>query len=106
MSQGCKVGGDASTQVTQVGASRALSRTERAWAARGFHSCSTWNHAERPSRAVFRPENIELRLVQVYMSKQPGMDAQKVLQHQYSTAETLDMTNIRDANDVLKLTTP
>ena len=28
------------------------------------------------------------RLVQVYMSKQPGMDAQKVLEDQYITAET------------------
>ena len=40
------------------------------------------------------------------MSKQPGMDAQKVLQHQYSTAETLYMTYLREANDVLKQTTP
>ena len=46
------------------------------------------------------------RLVQVYMSKQPGMDAQKVLQGQYITAETLYMTYLREANDVLKLTTP
>ena len=40
------------------------------------------------------------------MSKQPGMDAQKVLQGQYITAETLYMTYLREANDVLKLTTP
>ena len=44
------------------------------------------------------------RLVQVYMSKQPGMDAQKVLEHQYITTETLYKTYIREANDVLKLT--
>ena len=46
------------------------------------------------------------RLVQVYMSQQPGMDAQKVLQRQYITVETLYMTYLREANDVLKLTTP
>jgi hypothetical protein len=40
-------------------------------------------------------------LVQLYMSKQPGMDAQKVLQGQYITAETLYMTYLREANDVL-----
>ena len=45
------------------------------------------------------------RLVQVYMSKQPGMDAQKVLEHQYITAETLYKTYIREANDVVKLPT-
>ena len=45
-------------------------------------------------------------LVQVYMSKQPGMDAQKVLQGQYITVETLYMTYLREASDVLKLTTP
>ena len=28
------------------------------------------------------------RLVQVYMSKQPGMDAQKVVEYQYITSET------------------
>jgi hypothetical protein len=46
------------------------------------------------------------RLVQVYMSKQPGMDAQKVLEHQYITAETLYKTYIREANDVVQLPTP
>jgi len=40
------------------------------------------------------------------MSKQPGMDAQKVLQGQYITVETLYMTYLRETNDVLKLTTP
>ena len=45
------------------------------------------------------------RLVQVYMSKQPGMDAQKVLEYQYITAETLYKTYIREANDVVKLPT-
>jgi hypothetical protein len=45
------------------------------------------------------------RLVQVYMSKQPGMDAQKVLEHQYITAETLYKTYIRETNDVVKLPT-
>ena len=45
------------------------------------------------------------RLVQVYMSKQPGMDAQKVLEKQYITAETLYKTYIREANDVVKLST-
>ena len=39
------------------------------------------------------------------MSKQPGMDAQKVFQGHYITAETLYMTYLREAN-VLKLTTP
>ena len=39
------------------------------------------------------------------MSKQPGMDAQKVLEHQYITAETLYKTYIREANDVVKLPT-
>ncbi len=34
------------------------------------------------------------------------MDASKVLQDQYSTAETLYKTYIRESNDVLKLTTP
>jgi hypothetical protein len=45
------------------------------------------------------------RLVQVYMSKQPGMDTQKVLEYQYITAETLYKTYIREANDVVKLPT-
>ena len=45
------------------------------------------------------------RLVQVYMSKQPGMDAQEVLEDQYITAETLYKTYIREANDVVKLST-
>ena len=44
-------------------------------------------------------------LVQVYMSKQSG-DAQKVLQCQYITEETLYMTYLRETNDVLNLTTP
>ena len=44
-------------------------------------------------------------LVQVYMSKQTGMDAQKVLEKQYITAETLYKTYIREANDVVKLST-
>ena len=35
-------------------------------------------------------------LVQVYMSKQPGMDAQKVLGDQYITEETLYKTYIRE----------
>ena len=39
------------------------------------------------------------------MSKQPGMDAQKVLEHQYITAETLYKTYIREVNDVVKLST-
>jgi hypothetical protein len=39
------------------------------------------------------------------MSKQSGMDAQKVLEHQYITAETLYKTYIREANDVVKLPT-
>ena len=46
------------------------------------------------------------RLVQVCMSKQPVLDAQKVFQGQYITTETLYMTYLREANDVLKLTTP
>jgi hypothetical protein len=41
----------------------------------------------------------------VYMSKQSGMDTQKVLQSQYITEQTLYMTHLREANDVLKLTT-
>jgi hypothetical protein len=45
------------------------------------------------------------RLVQVYMSKQTSMDAQKVLEHQYITAETLYKTYIREANDVVKFPT-
>jgi hypothetical protein len=45
------------------------------------------------------------RLVQVFMSKQPGMDAQKVLDHQHITAETLYKTFIRETNDVVKLPT-
>jgi hypothetical protein len=45
------------------------------------------------------------RVVQVYMSKQPGMDAQKVLEHQYITVETLYETYIRESNDVVKLPT-
>jgi hypothetical protein len=39
------------------------------------------------------------------MSKQPGMDAQKVLEHQYITAETLYKTYICEANDVVKFST-
>ena len=39
------------------------------------------------------------------MSKQPGMDAQKVLEHQYITTETLYKTYIRETNDVVKLPT-
>ncbi len=54
----------------------------------------------------FDPKMSNSRLVQVYMSKQPGMAVRKVLQYQYSTTETLYKTYIRDANDVLKLTTP
>ena len=46
------------------------------------------------------------RLVQAYMSKQSGMDAQKVLQYQYSTSQTFYMTYLRESNDVLHLTTP
>jgi hypothetical protein len=45
------------------------------------------------------------RLVQVYMSKQPVMDAQKVLEYQYIISETLYKTYIREANDVVKLPT-
>ncbi len=45
------------------------------------------------------------RLVQVYMSKQPGMDPQKVLEDQYITGETLYRTYIRESNDVVKLPT-
>ena len=81
------------------------------------HSCSTgeMEHLIRVVREVIERELQERcfdaktsnsRLVQVYMSKQPGMDASKVLQHQYSTAETLYKTYIREGNDVLKLTTP
>ena len=57
---------------------------------------------------VFRPgpKISNSLLVQVYMSQQPVMDAQKVLQRQYITAETLYMTYLREANDVLKPTTP
>ena len=40
------------------------------------------------------------------MSKQTGMDAQKDLQDQYITAETLYMTHLREAYDVVKFTTP
>ena len=39
------------------------------------------------------------------MSKQTDMDAQKVLEKQYITAETLYKTYIREANDVVKLST-
>ena len=39
------------------------------------------------------------------MSKQAGMDAQKVLEHQYITAGTLYKTYIREANDVVKFPT-
>ncbi len=39
------------------------------------------------------------------MSKQPGMDTQKVLEDQYITVETLYKTYIREANDVVKLPT-
>ena len=39
------------------------------------------------------------------MSKKSGMDAQKVLEDQYITAETLYKTYIREANDVVKLPT-
>ena len=39
------------------------------------------------------------------MWKQPGMDAQKVLEDQYITAETLYKTYIRETNDVVKLST-
>ena len=39
------------------------------------------------------------------MSKQTGMDAQKVLEKQYITAETLYKTYIRETNDVVKLST-
>ena len=45
------------------------------------------------------------RLVQVYMSKQSVMDAQKVLEKKYITTETLYKTYIREANDVVKLST-
>ncbi len=45
-------------------------------------------------------------LVQVYMSKHPDMDAQKVTHRQYITVETLYMTYFRKTNDVLKMTTP
>ena len=39
------------------------------------------------------------------MSKQSGMDTQKVLEDQYITSETLYKTFIREANDVVKLPT-
>ena len=39
------------------------------------------------------------------MSKQPGMDAHKVLEKQYITVETLYKTYIREGNDVVKLST-
>ena len=39
------------------------------------------------------------------MSKQPGMDVQKVLEDQYITGETLYKTYIRETNDVVKLPT-
>jgi hypothetical protein len=45
------------------------------------------------------------RLVQVFTSNQSDMDAQKVLDHQYITVETLLKTYIREANDVVKLPT-
>jgi hypothetical protein len=41
------------------------------------------------------PFLLSSRLVQVYMSKQPGMDDQKVLEKQYITEETLYKTYIR-----------
>jgi hypothetical protein len=39
------------------------------------------------------------------MSKQSGMDAQKDLEDQYITTETLYKTYIRETNDVVKLST-
>ena len=39
------------------------------------------------------------------MSNQPGMDAQTVLEDQNITTETLYKTYIREANDVVKLST-
>jgi hypothetical protein len=55
---------------------------------------------------LFRQKNIAFeRLVQVYMSKQPDMEDQKVLEKQYITTETLYKTYIRESNDVVKLPT-
>jgi len=46
-----------------------------------------------------------LHLVQVYLSKHPDMDDQKVLEKQYITTETLYKTYIRESNEVVKLLT-
>jgi hypothetical protein len=44
-------------------------------------------------------------LVQVYMSKEPDMDAHKDLEGQYITSVTLYKTYIRESSDVVKLPT-
>ena len=54
---------------------------------------------------MFRQKNIKFALGSSIMSKQSGMDAQKVIEKQYITAETLYKTYIRESNDVVKLST-
>ncbi len=44
LSQGWKVGGESSCQVTQVGVSRVFNTTEGAWTSGEFHSCNTWEN--------------------------------------------------------------
>jgi hypothetical protein len=68
---------------------------------REYHVLDKWDAGGTPSQQKMSNS----RLVQVYMSKQPGMDTQKVLEYQYITAETLYKTYIREANDVVKLPT-
>ncbi len=55
--------------------------------------------------SCFDNKILNSRLVQVYMSKQPDMDAQKVLEDHYITVATLHKTYIRESNDVVKLPT-
>jgi hypothetical protein len=54
--------------------------------------CHRVLHKKVPAVCLTQQKISNSHLVQVYMSKQSGMDTQKVLEHQYSTAETLYKT--------------
>jgi hypothetical protein len=88
LSQGYKVGGKASAGITQVQGSGALSRTDGDEELEDFIRLAREVMQQELQESCFDKKISNSRLVQVYMSKQPGMDAKKVLEKQYITAET------------------
>ena len=72
---------------------------------KGFHPCSTSRHAEATSRALTKKDKNSL-LVQVHMSKQPGMDAQgprASVSHRGNFVQ--DIHQYLKSNDIVKLPT-